>query len=146
MDNTNLNIDELLHALDNENNSSIINLTTAKIKSAKNDVLQKLQLPREKLKEFHTKLSEYRVVNDIDDIEYGRYIRWISLKDPSKIKLTHGALVCDLRVFNEQIHIRCKNNLHHMMQIILDECLIFQKLTDQEKVVLSVLDHLEKSN
>lgn len=146
MDNTNLDVDELLHALDNENNSSIINLTTAKIKSARNDVLQKLQLPREKLKELHTKLAEYRVVNDIDDIEYGRYIRWISLKDPSKIKLTNGAIVCDLRVFKEQIHIRCKNNLHHMMQLILDECLIFQKLTDQEKVVLSVLDHLEKGN
>ena len=29
MDNTNLNVDELLHALDNENNSSIINLTTS---------------------------------------------------------------------------------------------------------------------
>ena len=85
MDNTNLDVDKLLHALDNENNSSIVNLTTAKIKSAKNDILQKLQLPREKLKELHTKLSEYRVVNDIDDIEYGRYIRWISLKDPSKI-------------------------------------------------------------
>ena len=145
MDNSNLDVDELLHALDNENNSSIINLTTSKIKTAKNDVLQQLQLPRDKLKELHKKLAEYRVVSDVDDIEYGRYIRWISLKDPSKIKLTNGAIVCDLRIFNEQIHIRCKNYLHHIMQIILDECLVFQKLTDQEKVVLSVLDHLEKS-
>ena len=53
MDNTNLNVDELLHALDNENNSSIINLTTSKIKSAKNDVLHQLQLPRDKLKALH---------------------------------------------------------------------------------------------
>tara|TARA_B100000131_G_C17821877_1_gene494042 strand:+ start:36 stop:509 length:474 start_codon:yes stop_codon:yes gene_type:complete len=144
MSNNDLDIDELLHALDNENNASIIKLTTRKIKDQKNNILQQLQLPREKLKELHKKLQEYRYVNDIDDIEYGRYIRWIPLKDPEKIKLTNGAIVCDLRIFNKQIHIRCKNNLHHMMQLILDECIVFQKLTDQEKVVLSVLDHLEK--
>ena len=142
--NSNLDVDELLHALDNENNSSIIKLTTRKIKDDKNNILQQLQLPRDKLKELHEKLQEYRYVNDIDDIEYGRYIRWIPLRDPSKIKLTNGAIVCDLRVFNEKIHVRCKNSLHKMMQLVLDECIVFQKLTDQEKVVLSVLDHLEK--
>lgn len=141
-----LDVDELLHALDNENNASIIKLTTRKIKDQKNNILQQLQLPREKLKELHQKLQEYRYVNDIDDIEYGRYIRWIPLKDPEKIKLTNGAIVCDLRVFNKQIHIRCKNSFHQMMQLILDECIVFQKLTDQEKVVLSVLDHLDKGN
>ena len=146
MTNNDLDVDGLLHALDNDNNASIIKLTSRKIKEQKNNILQQLQLPREKLKELHKKLQDYRYVNELDDIEYGRYIRWISLKDPEKIKLTNGAIVCDLRVFNEQIHIRCKNSFHHMMQLILDECIVFQKLTDQEKVVLSVLDHLEKGN
>ena len=141
---TNLVVDDLLHALDNENNSSIIKLTSRKIKQEKNDILQQLQLPREKLLEYHKKLKEYRYVNSIDDIEYGRYIRWIPLKDPEKIKITNGAIVCDLRVFNEKIHVRCKNSFHKMMQFIMDENIVFQKLTDQEKVVLSVLDHLEK--
>ena len=142
MDNTNLDVDELLHALDNENNSSIINLTTTKIKSAKNDVLQKLQLPREKLKELHTKLAEYRVVNDIDDIEYGRYIRWISLKNPSNIKLTNGGILCDIKV-NEQVSLLCKNNTNRFFQIKMDECIIFQKLTEQEKIILSVINYLK---
>ena len=141
---TNLVVDDLLHALDNENNSSIIKLTSRKIKQEKNDILQQLQLPRDKLLEYHKKLKEYRYVNSIDDIEYGRYIRWIPLKDPEKIKITNGAIVCDLRVFNEKIHVRCKNSFHKMMQFIMDENIVFQKLTDQEKVVLSVLDHLEK--
>ena len=104
-----IDIDKLLHALDNENNTGIGDLTTAIIKKQKNDVLQQLQLPREKLKELHTKLKEYRYVNDLDDIQYGHYIRWIPLKNPEIIKLTRGAIVCDLRVFNEKIHVRCRN-------------------------------------
>ena len=131
--NNNLDVDELLHALDNENNSSIIKLTTRKIKDQKNNILQQLQLPRDKLKELHAKLQEYRYVNDIDDIEYGRYIRWIPLRDPNKIKLTNGAIVCDLRVFNEKIHVRCKNSFHKMMQLVLDECIVFQKTNRSRK-------------
>ena len=43
-DNSKLDVEKLLTALDNENNSSIGDLTTAKIKTYKNN-LQKLQLP-----------------------------------------------------------------------------------------------------
>ncbi len=44
------NSDYLLKSLDNENNSSMNNLSSKKIKSMKNDYLQQLQLYREKLK------------------------------------------------------------------------------------------------
>ena len=140
-DNT-LDMDSLLHALDNENNSSIGDLTTEKIQTYKNNALQQLQLPREILKQYHKKLKNYRLVEDLPDVQYGHYIRWISLKDPNNIKLTNGGIICDIRVFNQQVHIRCKNNLNRIMQIILDECLVFQKLSDQERVILDVLDYL----
>jgi len=45
--------DDLFNALENETNSSIMNLTNSKIKDHKNNVLQQLQLPRDKLKHFH---------------------------------------------------------------------------------------------
>ena len=72
----------LIKSLDNENNIGIENLTTKKIKTIKNDCLQQLQLPRDKLKEFHLKLKHYRFVDDLTNIQYGRYIRWINLKNP----------------------------------------------------------------
>ena len=37
--------DDLFNALENETNSSIMNLTNSKIKDHKNNVLQQLQLP-----------------------------------------------------------------------------------------------------
>lgn len=138
------NSNYLLKSLDNENNSSMNNLTSNKIKSMKNDYLQQLQLSREKLKEYHTKLKEYRYVDDLSDIQYGRYIRWINLKDPTNIYLTQGGLIIDIKICQGGIQVVCKNFRNKKFQIKIDECFIFQKLTDQEKIILSALDYLNE--
>ena len=139
-----MDIQYLLSALDNETNESIMDLTTSKLKTIKNNILQKLQLNREELKMLHTKLKYYRYVDELHDIQYGAYIRWIPLKNPEKIYLTNGGLICEIKILDEGVHIICKNNMNRFFQIKLDENLIFQKLTDQERTILSVLDHLEK--
>ena len=138
------NSNYLLKSLDNENNSSMNNLNSKKIKSMKNDYLQQLQLSREKLKEYHTKLKEYRYVDDLSDIQYGRYIRWINLKDPANISLTQGGLIIDIKICQGGIQVVCKNFRNKKFQIKIDECFIFQKLTDQEKIILSALDYLNE--
>jgi len=140
MENEEMN--ELLHALENETNSSIMELTTSKIKEHKNNILQKLQLERKDLKKMHNKLAEYRYCTDMSDLQFGYYIRWIPLKNPNNVYLTNGGLLCDMKVVNNQIHIICKNNRNRMFQFKFDETIIFQKLAVQEKVILSVLDYL----
>lgn len=134
----------LQKALDNENNSSIMNLNSKKIKSIKNDYLQKLLLSRDKLKEYHHKLKEYRYVDDLSDIQYGRYIRWINLKNPDNIKLTNGGIILDIKILETGIHLVCKNNMNQRFQIKIDENIIFQKLSDQEKILIAALDYLDK--
>ena len=139
-----LDSDYLLKALDNENNTGIEQLSTRKIKAMKNDYLQQLQLSREKLKDFHIKLKEYRFVDDLTNIQYGRYIRWINLKKPDNIVLTNGGVIIDIKLEGDGIYILCKNFRNNRLQIKIDECFIFQKLTDQEKTIISALDYLEK--
>jgi len=134
----------LVKALDNENNESIMNYNSRLIKTIKNDYLQKLILPREKLKEYHTKLKDYRYVDDLADIQYGRYIRWINLKNPEKIELTRGGMIIDIKILGNGIHVVCKNTYNNRFQIKIDECYIFQKLTDQEKILLLALDYIQK--
>ena len=134
----------LVKALDNENNESIMNYNSRLIKTIKNDYLQKLILPREKLKDYHTKLKDYRYVDDLSDIQYGRYIRWINLKNPEKIELTRGGMIIDIKILSNGIHVVCKNTYNHRFQIKIDECYIFQKLTDQEKILLLALDYIQK--
>jgi hypothetical protein len=141
---TNLNTEHLLEALDNEGNESIINLNNNKIQKEKNDILQKLQLDRDVLKTLHTKLKKYRVVDNIDEIHYGRYIRWIKLTDPTNIKLTNGGIICDILILDNGVHIRCKNNMNRIFELIMDQCLVFQRITNQEQVILSVMDFLDK--
>ena len=138
-----MEVNRLFDALENETNVSIMDQTSRKIKAQKNNILQKLQLPRSQLKIFHKKLKHYRYCSDLRDIQYGYYIRWIPLKDPNNIKLTNGGLTCDVQIINNQIHLRCKNNRGCMMQLKFDENIIFQKLSPQEKVILSVLDYVD---
>ena len=142
--NDNSDKDYLLKSLDNENNSSIGNLNSKLIKSMKNDYLQHLQLSRDKLKEYHKKLKDYRYVDDLSNIQYGRYIRWINLTDPNNLKLTTGGIIIDIKICETGIHLICKNFKNHKFQIRINECFIFQKITEQEKIILFALDYLDK--
>jgi len=137
-----LDVDGLLHALENENNESFLDLNKEKISTIKNDILQKLNIKNDKLKLFHKKLKLYRYVDNVQDINYGSYIRWISLKYPNDIKLTNGGIVCDMKKKDESINIICKNSFNRFFTIILEESIIFQKLTGQEEVILSAMNYL----
>ena len=139
-----LDVNNLLNALENESNASIMNLTSSKIKSMKNNILQKLQLDRETLKSFHKKLKGYRYCTDMADIQYGYYVRWIPLKNPENLKLTNGGILLDIDIINDCVQLKVKLLNHRIIQIKFDECVIFQKLSNQERVILGVLDYLEK--
>ena len=141
-----LDEDKLLEALEDDENKCLLNLTTSKIKSIKNNVLQQLSLDREDLIILHDKLQEYRYVDEIPDVKYGCYIRWIRLKNPDEIKLTNGGVVIDVSVMNDDIYLTCKNNRNRMFKLKMSENIIFQKLTEQEKILLSVLDYVNDKN
>ena len=139
-----LDVDRLLNALENENNESLLDLNKEKISTMKNDILQKLNIKNDKLKLFHKKLKLYRYVDNVEDINYGNFIRWISLKTPNDIKLTNGGIVCDMKKKDESIYIICKNSLNRFFTLRLEENIIFQKLTSQEEVILSAMNYLNK--
>jgi hypothetical protein len=138
-----MDIPSLLHALDNENNEAVVELSDEKISKDKNDILQQLHLPREVLQRLHKQLKSYRLVNTIDDLRFGSYIRWISLKNPENIKLTNGGIVCDIKAIKEDIHVKCKNKMNLIFQINLSEVLLFQKLSEQEQIILKALKILQ---
>jgi hypothetical protein len=142
--NTTFNVDKLLAALDNDNNERIMNLTNQKIQHIKNKILQQLGISGEKLKSFHNRLKQYRYVADLGDLSYGSYIRWIPLTNPDKIYLTTGGIVLDIKFLEDGVQILCKNRFNRIFQIKFDNVLIFQKLNQQENILLSVIDHLSK--
>lgn len=139
-----MNIDKLISALENDNNESIINNDKKTIAKMKNDILQNLGVSREELKRLHNLLKEYRFIDELPELQYGRYIRWINLREPNNIKLTKGGVICDITVDEEGITIICKNFMNKHFQLNMNEALIFQKITHQEQIILSALDYLNK--
>lgn len=140
-----MNINKLLIALENDNNESVIQLNYKTIASDKNTILQQLHLPKELLKTLSKQLKAYRYVDKLDDLRYGSYIRWISLnnKDKINVRLTNGGILCNLKQVNDDIHLVCKNSMGMLFQLKMTENIIFQKLNEQEQVILSALKYLE---
>jgi len=137
-----MDIHNLLHALNNDNNEAVVELDYATIAKQNNDLLQQLNLPREALIKLQKQLKTYRCVNNLEDLRFGGYVRWISLKNPEIIKLTNGGIVCDIKAVNEDIHIKCKNKMNMLFQAKMSEILLFQKLSEQEEVILKALKYL----
>lgn len=130
----------LLKALDNDSNEKLLNFTSAKIIEMNTMVLKELHLSKKETNEILVKLREYRYVDEMDDINYGTYIRWIPLND---IHLTKGAIFCSFKITDEGVCVVCKNHgSRNHFQIKMEECVMFQKLTNQELILLSALDHL----
>jgi len=137
--------EELLKkALDNDKNELILNMDTGKVTKTKNDIISQLNLPKGELKTIQKKLKEYRYIDDMKELHFGSYIRWITIKNPENIRLTNGGIVCDIKVIKDDIHITCKNNMNRFFQLKMSENIIFQKITDQERVLLKVMDYLKK--
>lgn len=139
-----MDVENLLKALDNENNNKFLKLNNEKIKAMKFDILKELQLPKDDLINYMNKLKEYIYVDEMNDLKIGGFIRWIPLKDLDEIYLTNGAILTEINVTDNGVLLNCKNFAKKHYQIKLDECLIFQKLSDQEKVLLFALDALSK--
>ena len=139
-----MDIHNLLHALDNANNEAVVDLDYATIAKHKNDLLQQLNLPKEDLLKLHQQLKAYRCINTLEDLRYGGYVRWISLKNPEVVKLTNGGIIVDIQSTNDDIKIKCKNRMNQIFQIKLSEVIIFQKLSQQEEVILKALKYLQE--
>ena len=145
MTNLNIDVDKLMTALDNEKNESIINLTTIKLEETIFNILKELHLDKETFINYFKKLKGYKYVDELNDLKYGGFIRWIPITDPDNLPLNQCGIICDILIKDDGIYIVCKNFMHRHYRFKMDECLIFQKLSSQEMIILSALDHLDKT-
>ena len=137
-----MDVETLLKALDNESNSHLLELTHKKIHDMKCDILGELSLSKKEVETYLSKLKDYRFVDSMNEIKYGSFIRWIPIVDPKHIFLTTGAIFCEFKVKKDGVAFVYKNFKNRQAQGNWDECLMFQKMTTQEHVLLSALDHL----
>ena len=139
-----MDTNKLLKALDDESNETLMNFTTKKIREMNLKILKELGLPKKELIDIFNKLKDYKYVDEMNELKYGTFLRWIPIEDPTNIYLTKGAIFCEMKITDDGVFCICKNfgfPVRHF-RISMDKNLIFQKLTDQELVLLSALDHV----
>ena len=139
-------MEKLLAALDVDTNENIMNLTTIKIKEMNLKILKELKLSKKDTLELLTKLNGYKYVDEMNDLKSGTYLRWIPILNEKNVNLTRGAIFCELKVTDEGLILVLKNygfsNKYFIIK--MDDNIVFQRLTSQELVILSALDHLSE--
>ena len=154
----NINVDELLKSIESDKLLSVSKLSYDKINTIKYNVLTRIGLEDDELESMLLKLSDYRYVEELQDIHHGAFVRYIPLtnksnnnsnkdkghKQDNEIILKPGGFICDIKILGTGVQLLCRNHFRKMFQLRVDEVLLFQKLAKQEEVILSVFDYLNK--
>jgi hypothetical protein len=67
-------------------------------------------------------------------------MRWIKIANKS---LTNGGILMNIKIENNGVHLLCRNNACRFFNIKFDDCLIFQKLTMEEQLILMSSEYAE---
>jgi len=151
-----INVDELLKSIESDKLLSVSKLTYDKINTVKYNILTRIGVEDDELESMLLKLSDYRYVEELQDIHHGAFVRYIPLvsttnsnkgkyNEDNEIVLKSGGFICDIKILGTGVQLLCRNHFRRMFQLRLDEVLLFQKLTKQEEVILSVFDYLNKN-
>lgn len=139
-----INIGELLDKIENENTEYLENKTLSEISKIVFQVLSEYtyennkKLDTDAIGKYYNKLAGYRYVDKICDLRQGIYIRWIKGG-----LLKNGGMVVSIK-FGENVQIICKTAFNVFISLYFHECVIFQKLTMEEQLILMSYDYLEK--
>ena len=91
-------MDSILHSLNDKNSFDIIQKTYEQLSQEKYNAINELDLEEEILNKFLNQLDNYIYIDELNDIVYGSYIKWIPLYDAENIKLTKGGVVTDVTI------------------------------------------------
>jgi hypothetical protein len=151
-----INIDAILENVDTDylGNKSLSDISEEIVQG-----LRDIKISEEFVPEYCDKLKEYRLIDQLFQLHKGKHVRWIRIpsrlleshyeSDHRKMKtrvlsqeemprpvLTNGGIVVDIKFTNTGTQILCKNK-DRFVQYKFDDCLTFQKLTDDEQLLLS---------
>jgi len=138
-----LNIDELIEMTNSEHMDYLNEKTMDDILNEIQNALTELDINDKTKYIFYSKLAGYRLIGNIYELHKGKHIRWIRYNSPDKI--TNGAIVAEIKFCDNGTHVLCRTIQNRVFQIKYDDCLIFQKLTTGEQLILMAYEYSKKS-
>lgn len=143
-----ININELLDTLEDDNKSSYLeNKTLKMINKEVYDAISELGCSEEQHVDLYSRLMGYRLVSEICYLHVGKFVKAIRRDGSAKISMM--GIVSNIKFNDNGILIRIivpssKKNLH--MNYLFDNYITFQKLSDNEQLILMAYDTLESMN
>jgi len=139
-----IDIEKLDKALENENNENMFHLSLDKIMEMNVKIINELKLPKKDALVLCKKLNECMFIDELSDIREGAYIKWIPIINDSvsDVKLKEGGFICGYEIGEKGLYIKCKNFKHRYFSLYLEDNLIFQKLSNQELIILTAIKYI----
>ena len=140
---TKMDPNELLSKINKEKNSYLEDKTSHDIL---NEIKQTLDdeygdsLSKSDKMKIVKKLIGYRIVDELDTLHIGKQTRWIQ-KYQDEVKLTNGGLLLSTLFTDEGVNLIIKLWNGKMIQDRFDDCLIYQKLSYDEHIILLAYDY-----
>lgn len=138
-----LNIEKLLDELDDTHTEWMDGVTSDTLREQRMDALSELHIDADTMTDWLVKLEKYKFVDELQHLQIGRYVRWISLTNPDNLRLIKGGFVCGIYIEDTGIEVEVLAYRKFVQHFSFDNVLIFQRLTKQEEVLLSLVDYLE---
>jgi hypothetical protein len=114
--------------------------TSRDMDRVRRDWIRALRLDGDTEAHFVRKVARYQPIEDVRDLRKGAYLLWIPLEDPEWLPMHHGGLLCSLRATPRGVELVCKAFPNRHYTWLFDACLVFQKLSPREELVLTALD------
>jgi hypothetical protein len=140
-----INAKDYLDAAENKNNTYLETKTSRTIvdEIVKSFDEAEFQISKQDKAKFIKALSGYRYVDELDVLHLGKYTRWIQ-KYTSPYKMANGGFLSAIDFMETGIVLTIKIwRAPWVIRISFDDCLLYQKLSYGEYLVLMANDYLE---
>jgi hypothetical protein len=142
-----IDVDALLAKIEGEDNHYLENKTLTDISTDIFDAVSELNVSDDLASNFCERLAGYRYVERVCDLRNGKMMRWI--KRPTSLplnqkSLTNGGILMNIKIENSGVQLLCRNNAYRFFNIKFDDCLVFQKLTMEEQLIVMSYEYTDK--
>jgi len=134
---------ELNNILNELDEDKLNEYNSDKLNEFKEKILKDTEFNKKEIKHFLDVLKEYKYVDEIDELIIGRYLRWFNLNHIDNMKLNTGLILTNIEYTNNDIILVCKNFRNKFFNLKMNECILFQKFTLKETLIIDILDQIK---
>jgi hypothetical protein len=137
-----IDVDTLLDSLESTQNDFLEGHTIDSVAENVFHSLKQLEFVDDALLAEHCrKLVGYHHVDELHVLHKGKYVRWIR-KDTPTPQLMAGGIVVDVKFGDAGVNVLVRTTSGRFTQYRFDKCLTYQKLTDEEQLILMLYERV----